>query len=118
MLLFEDLKSDAQATMRDLYSSLDVDPDFNADTSTEVNRSGVPRSRVLAKLLYQVKERQRLKRMLKAVVPLKVREWVRRVNLTRPEMPAQARERLKDVYRDEIGQLQTLLNRDLSRWLN
>ena len=117
VLLFDDVKSDAQGTMRDLYSYLDVDPEFTADTSVEVNRSGVPRSRVLQHLLYRVRERQRLKQMVKAVVPLKVREWVRRVNLTRPEMPSSGRTRLQDVFRDEIDQLQQMLDRDLSRWL-
>jgi hypothetical protein len=94
-----------------------VDPDFTADTSVEVNRSGVPRSRVLQHVLYRVTERQRLKQLVKAVVPLRTREWVRRVNLTRPEIPIQARERLQAVFREEIGALQQLLNRDLSRWL-
>lgn len=117
VLLFEDIKSDAQGAMQELYSYLDVDPEFTADTSVEVNRSGVPRSRVLQHVLYRVNERQKLKQMVKAVVPLRTREWVRRVNLTRPEMPASARERLHEVFRDEIGSLQQLLNRDLSRWL-
>lgn len=117
VLLFDDLKSDPQATVRQLFTFLDVDPEFQPETSTEVNRSGIPRSRMLQHVLYRVKEQQRVKRALKAVVPLKVREWVRRANLSHPEISTAARERLKIVYRDEIAQLQDLLHRDLSRWL-
>jgi hypothetical protein len=117
ILLFDDLKSDPQGTMRGLYTFLDVDPDFPPATSPEVNRSGVPRSRMVQHVLYRVNQHQKVKRLLKAVVPLRLREWVRRANLTRPEMTASARERLKDVYRAEIGQLQQLLNRDLSHWI-
>lgn len=118
ILLFEDLKSDPQGTMHELFTYLDVDPKFPTVTSTEVNRSGVPRSRVLQHVLYRVNQRRGVKRLLKAVVPLRLREWVRRANLTRPEMPSSARERLKDVFREEIGQLQQMLNRDLSHWIN
>lgn len=117
VILFDDLKSNPQETVRDLFTFLEVDSDFQPETSTEVNRSGVPRSRLLQYALYQVKERQRAKRMVKAIVPLKVREWIRRANLTHPKITPEAKERLKGVYHQEITELQDLLHRDLSHWL-
>jgi hypothetical protein len=117
VVLFEDLKLTPAETTADLFRFLNVNPDFEADTSTQVNRSGIPRSRLLQYVLYQVNERQTVKRALKAIVPLKVREWVRRANLSHPSMPVSTQTRLKAVFEQDVLQLQELLNRDLSHWL-
>ena len=118
VLLFEDLKSASEATTEDIFRYLDVDPKFEADSSTQVNRSGVPRSRLLQHLLYKVNEQQTIKRALKAVIPLKVREWVRRTNLSHPKIPDTSKQRLQEVFRGDIQKLQDLLQRNLNKWLS
>jgi len=117
VVLFEDLKSAPTETVENLFRFLSVNPKFEADSSTQVNRSGIPRSRLLQHVLYRVSERQRVKRALKAIVPLKVREWVRRTNLSHPSMPSSAQPRLNAIFEQDVLQLQELLNRDLSHWL-
>jgi hypothetical protein len=39
------------------------------------------------------------------------------INLEKPQMKPETREYLKNLYREDILKLQTLINRDLSHWL-
>jgi hypothetical protein len=45
------------------------------------------------------------------------RELVRRTNTVAPEVPAEVRARLVDLYRDDIELTQRIIDRDLSGWL-
>ena len=48
---------------------------------------------------------------------LKLTEWLGTINLEKPQMKPETREYLKNLFREDILKLQTLINRDLSHWL-
>jgi Sulfotransferase family len=121
VLLYDDLRSDPEGTCRRIFSFLGVDEHFVPDMSGEYNRSGVPKNRVMHRLLNPSAP---LKRRLWNVTPRFARErlldaqtkMVNR-NLQRQTMPEPERDRLRDVFRAEVGRLETRLGRDLSHWL-
>jgi hypothetical protein len=121
VLLYDDLRSDPEGTCRRIFSFLGVDEHFVPDMSGEYNRSGVPKNRVMHRVLNPSAP---MKRRLWNVTPRFARErlldaqtkMVNR-NLQRQTMPEPERDRLRDVFREEVGRLETRLGRDLSHWL-
>ena len=121
VLLYDDLRSDPEGTCRRIFSFLGVDEDFVPDMSGEYNRSGVPKNRSMHRLLNPSAP---MKRRLWNVTPRFARErlldaqtkMVNR-NLQRQTMPEPERDRLRNVFREEIRRLETRLDRDLSHWL-
>ncbi len=117
VVLFDDFVDHPDAVRRDLFRFLDVDPSFEPE-ARRVNASGVPRSRWLHAALTAAKP------VRDAVVPMlpdAFVDWVNDVknrNLEKPPMDTAVRTRLIDTFRPHIRRLESLLDRDLSHWLN
>ena len=121
VLLYDDLRSDPEGTCRQIFSFLGVDEDFVPDMSGEYNRSGVPKNRFMHRLLNPSAP---MKRRLWNVTPRFARERLLEAqtkivnrNLQRQTMPEHERDRLRGVFREEVGRLEARLDRDLSHWL-
>jgi|GEM_PF-68124 len=116
--LHDDLKADPRSLVRDLFGFLGVDDSFAPDLSSRPNRSGVPRSRTLQRLLARPNAaREALRRLLPEPAFRRALEAAARWNLSRPRLPEEARAHLIEGYREDILRLQDLLRRDLSAWL-
>lgn len=117
--LYDDLAKDTAAIVQDMYAFLGIDIDFKPDISRR-NVSGIPKSR----LLYSLFRRDNLlKDSLKHFFPKTLRrgfaENLLRKNLgTKPVMLSETRQRLANLYRDDINELQKLLQKDLSHWVD
>jgi len=118
VVLFDDFQENPEKVINGLFEFLEVDTSFQPDVSAEVNRSGVPRNRLLGGAINFVYQQWYLKNLLKAIIPPGVRDSVRNASLSRPVMSSSAYARLSDLYRDEISSLGKLLDRDLSGWLS
>ena len=124
--LFEDLEKDPIGFMREVYQFLDVSDEFVPDTSVRYNVSGVPKQRALAPILIWKKGsfRNKLTGAARQVLPKWVeqpllglqRKWQSQ-QLVKPPMSPEIREKLALKFRDDILQLQDILDRDLSHWL-
>ena len=119
VLLFDDFRRDPAQVMNELFSFIGVDPGFRPDTAPRHNPANVPRSRILNRLLYQ----PAVIRTAKAVVPERLHgsaKKVREVNLEEPpKMSPELRSRLLALYREDILNLEGLLQKDLSTlWLD
>jgi len=116
--IFEEFKKDPAKIVVDLFDFLGVDTKFVPDTSTTYNPAGVPKSRLLNRLFFH----PRVIRAAKAVFPESVQGVAKRVqqmNVTKPpSFPADLRADLLGLYRKDINKLETLLDRDLSIWLD
>jgi Sulfotransferase domain len=101
--LYEELRSDPQAVLRDLFAFLGVDPHFAA-VIPEANVTQAPRSRRLDELMRDLP---------------RAFDGVRRLNMVSPPpMRPETWDLLLDYYRPDIEQLQGLIGRDLSHWLH
>ena len=121
--LYDDLLSDELCLMSDLFAFLEVDSLFVPDMSVKYNVSGIYKNKIIYNLLFK-------QNLFKSVVRIildpfysrekrqKFVEKLRSKNLEKPQMKAETREYLNHLYRDDILRLQSLINRDLSSWLN
>lgn len=112
--LHEDLRQDAASLMADLFTFVGVDHRMSVDTTTRHNRSGLPRSDALHRLLTHPTTERVMRGPLRAVRTA-LRDW--NTDPEKPPMAPSIRAELQDTYRDDIQRLQAILDRDLSHWL-
>jgi hypothetical protein len=111
--LFEDFAADPDAVLRGLYAFLGVDPALGRAPERAVNVSGVPRNAAVAAA---VRGGRRLAPLLPAAVRRRAKAALAR-GLDRPALAPEHRRRLVELYREDVAELERLLDRPLDRWL-
>lgn len=118
VVYFDDIKYKSASLMEGLYEFLNLEMvDFHPDLSVRRNPSGEPRLHWIDHLF---KRRSFIKQALLPLLPRSIYLWLSRIrdwNLVKPPMDPDVRKYLIDVYADEISKLETLVNRDLSNWM-
>ena len=120
--LQEDLNTAPVETLQDIFRFLEVDKTFVPHISLKHNVSGLPKSKLLDNLL---RRPHAIKRTLKLYMPAGMKRRLSRTfdalktrNLAAPPpLNPEVRRQLIEVYREDILELQNLIGRDLSRWL-
>lgn len=125
--LYDDLKKDPLGLMQNIYRDIGVDPGFRPSLEVQYNISGVPKNRALHRVHGFLKGSYRspLKEVGKRLLPERFRGALRRRtvqslekhNLAKPALEPAIREALQAAYREDIGNLQGLIDCDLSSWL-
>ena len=122
--LFEDLKSNPDALMADIFQFIGVNKNHTIDYSVSVyNKSGIPKNEAFYNLInnFRILSNKKLLPLLPVILYnnfYKIYVNLRNRNLAKaPKLPIEIRQQLIEVYREEILQLQDLLKRDLSEWL-
>ncbi len=125
IFLYEDLEREPERVIREIYGFIGVDPSFRPDISVRHNISGVPQNPLAHEAYRFLKRSGPVKNVVKRLLPEPLRSRTKRRllarieanNLRKPPLSAEARARLIAAYREDIGELQELLGRDLSGWL-
>ena len=115
--LYEDLVADPYGLIRDIFGFVGIDEGFVPDMSRRYNRSGTIRNSLLRAFWTGSFP---LRNTIRPYVPETWRDaaYFRITkNVVKPPMPAEARDKLMEVYREDITGLAELLGRDLSHWL-
>lgn len=120
--LYEDLSGAAVRTVQDAFRFLEVNDTFVPDVSLRRNVSGYPKHKTLDSLL---RGQSRVKHAVKIYLPARLRwrlsqafDSLKTRNLVvPPPVHPEVRRRLIEVYREDVLQLQDLIRRDLSGWL-
>jgi hypothetical protein len=116
--LYDDLRVDVLGVLKEMFRFLDVDEGFVPDTSVQHNVGLQPRSSVVEKV---ITGHGPVIRLLWRTIPggaqQRLRGALERRNRTRVRIPGDLRRRYIEVFRDDILDLQQLLQRDLSFWL-
>lgn len=122
--LYEDFKNDTVGVVQDLFRFLEVDHRFVPDISIQLMATYKPRSMMLHRLIFSPKTfRARLRDVLKllglfnSINRLRDRLIMKNAGTFRPDMDDGVRQRLVNMYRSDIVKLQSLIDRDLSGWL-
>lgn len=120
ILLLDDLVKDQEKTLQGLFSFLGIDEKIKI-ASRVSNQSTKPKSQTVHRM---IRTRSRLKEILKPFFPPHLLFLVKTNLLQRnlepfkyPKMEDQPYEYLKQKLASEISELSTLLNRDLSSWV-
>lgn len=112
--LYDDLKANPIAMLQNIFQFLNVDESFIPDITIRHNISGIPKNNFLATLIKSVKP---LNPILKQLFPSDLRQNIKNKILTKPQLSIDVRKQLIEVYREDILNLQNLIHRDLSKWL-
>ncbi len=117
--LYEDLKTNAIKVVQDIFQFLGVETSFIPDLSLQHNVSGIPKNKILHSFLTK---KNPVKTLLKSLIPDQYRHQLSTKlttkNLAKSTVSLEVRQELIKVYRDDILQLQDLIDRDLSAWLH
>jgi hypothetical protein len=114
--LYESLRTDTRAVVRDILEFLRVDPDYSVDVSYRYNETVVPRFPVVDRLRRRILGNASFISWL----PGPARHALRGLYHRRREdfaMSADDRRMVIAYYRDEILRTADLIGRDLSTWL-
>ena len=119
IFLYEDLQ-DTQQLVKEIFDYIGVNPDISLDTSAKFNISG----NVRFPWLYQtIRKSSRVKPFIRKLIMNKNWNWLKNrwdsIIMKKYEpMSGETRQRLINIYREDILELQEILQRDLSSWLN
>jgi hypothetical protein len=112
--LYEDLRSNSLALLEDIFQFLEVESHFVPDMGIKPNKSGMPKNKIAH---YFLTKPNPVKTILKPLFPDKLRQKIQHKNLNTPQISEEVREKLTEIYREDILQCQDLIQRDLSGWL-
>lgn len=118
IVLFEDLVSTPYLLLQELFSFLGVDPTYSRLNLVKHNFSGIPRN-AFAKFIFSKKKY--INTALEPAFFSGIRNILRRHKeglFYKPTMPIEAKGKLQKIYKDDVRQLETLIKRDLSHWIN
>lgn len=118
IVMHEDLTQHPADLARTLFEHVGVDPSVPPALNRRVNKSGVPDRRWVHRLLTGL---QPVREALDPVIPEPVVDWANALknrNLEKPPLDPAVRARLIDTFRPHVRRLETLLDKDLSHWLD
>lgn len=125
--LYDDLRENPSGFVQRIFNVLGVDASFVVDVETQHNISGVPKNKLAHRMYAFLRgtNQSTLKSLGKKVLPtsLRIRFKIRAIqqmqesNLGKPPLDPDVRRDLVSGYQDDVTELQRLLGRDLTHWL-
>ncbi|MGK7911985.1 MAG: sulfotransferase [Synechococcus sp.] len=117
--LYDDLCADSTGLLKGICQFLGVNELRPEAITGRNNASGIPKNRGVYD--YLVKENDPIKNIVKTFLPESIRRPIVnrliQLSLHKPQLSPQLRHQLTQDYRDDILQVQDLIQRDLSHWL-
>jgi hypothetical protein len=122
IVLFDDFVAKQEQLLQDIFRFLEVDDSFMTKPIPKEATSGIPKNKKIYNFIYQPNPvKSVITSMIKPFIPKEIRNnlWKKAVNqsLKKPPMSFAERQKLIEIYREDVLQLQTLIKRDLSHWL-
>lgn len=125
--LYDDLRENPLEIVQRIFNVLGVNASFVVDAETQHNISGVPKNKLVHRMYAFLRgtNQSTLKSLGKKVLPASVRDIVKlraiqkiqESNLLKPSLHPDVRRDLASGYQDDVTELQRLLGRDLTHWL-
>ncbi len=116
--LYDDFKNNSLAVVQDIFRFLEVDDGFESSTSKIHNQTKTPKNRHVNLFLNRP---NLLKTGFNILVPQAIRQpianYLKQQNVGKPKLSKKIRRQLIEEYRQDILNLQDLIERDLSSWL-
>lgn len=118
IFLFDDYKVRPSDVVREMFEFLGVRPDIEIDTSQKANEGGVPKMKLVNYIFNHFGIISWAKNNLPMSWRAPFKKWMYKTDKQEiPKMTQEERQFLIDYYREDILQLEKLLHRDLSKWL-
>ena len=120
--LYEDLLTDPRNLVKDLFTFIGVGADFDVDLETKYNVSGSPRNPWIQSLLVKPGPIKSIVKQISRFTGIEnqiraARERLVLINTVKQKMDIKTRLSLTNAYHDNILELQKIIGRDLSKWI-
>ncbi len=116
IVLFEELKSNAEKTIREIFEFLGINPNVEINFEKKENVGVVPQNLVLNKFVQKI--RKRMSPHIPKFLRTKVKGFYKKVLFQeKPKLTSRQRKILMPFFKEDIEKTQKLINRDLSDWL-
>jgi hypothetical protein len=116
--LYEDLNASPAELLKDIFQFLGVDQNFIPEVFTRLNPSGIRKSKTIDTLL---DNKNPVKNFLRPLLPVRLRKEIanhlRINNFVKLSCSPDVQKELIKVFQEDILELQNLIQRDLSKWL-
>ena len=118
IIVFDDFKNNPQKILREISGFLEINEDFEFDTSYKYNVSGEPKN----PLLYKLETSGSFVKLAKKVIPQKLIAYIKNKftgekQMSKQAMEPETRKKLIDFFKNDVQKLEQLIQRDLSHWL-
>lgn len=123
VFLTEELKQKPDLFFKKLFAFLEVDTNFQVNHAIKYNESGTPRSQTIHNFFSdESKFRKAIQPIVRVFLPSQTRKLlsnkIKSKNLKDLSFDIKTKENLKNIFKNDVINLQKLLNKDLSSWLN
>lgn len=120
VLLTDDLANDPHGTLGEIATFLDIDSEFDFDTSTRHNPAHVPNPDLAVRL---ARSQSPIRTIAHRVLPDSVRSklWrrvMRRREAEIPEFDSQSHSSLASIFIPSVSRLAKVIDRDLAHWIS
>ncbi|MCP4607892.1 MAG: sulfotransferase, partial [Planctomycetes bacterium] len=115
--LYDDLNQDTLLVVQDIFEYLGVEQTFEPDVASRHNVGGIPKNRALNIVMNGIRQSKTLESVAPQWALRRFRTLYNKNMGDRIEFPDYIRNRLSDLYREDILKVQDLIQRDLTFWL-
>jgi hypothetical protein len=116
--LYDELKDNPEGSCREFFEFLSVDNNHISKITSD-NEYGVPKSRLVQGLIRKGIKWPLIREIIPINMRIRSRQIIRKINTRKGEKPlleSSTWQRLDNLYKTEIGHLESLLDKDLSSW--
>ena len=119
---YEQLNSNPSMLLKEIFSFLEVNPNFEPDISVRINVSGSQKNKLIYFFSKKIFNSPNPIRWLSRILfpenwRQKVTNRIKSANLEKQKMSKFDKNKLIELYREDIQQLEELIDLDLSQWL-
>lgn len=115
---YEEFEEDLPAVLSEIFEFIGIDKDYTVDVNYRPNAGGVPKSQALQNIVMKPYLFTRIVgSILPETIKTRIRDFISDINLKKPKMSKKARELLIAELSDDIKNLQNLIGKDVSHWL-
>ncbi len=116
VILFDDLVSETDNTVKEVFKFLNVSESFTPDISTIHNQGGITKSRII----YNISKNKKLKVLIKTYMPhllVSVLKNIKKSNIKKaPLLTIEQRIEAIKLVKDDICKVEDLIQHNLSSW--
>ncbi|MCC0179591.1 sulfotransferase [Waterburya agarophytonicola K14] len=114
IFLYEDFQSYPQKVIASCCDFIGVESVFKPQQKEKLNISYIPRSRYLQKL---ANRSNFVGKIGSKLIPHRIKQKIKAINQHKPTIDLESKAYLQEIFKKDILDLQNMLNRDLSHWL-
>ncbi len=123
VVIFEELKHDPIKILRDIFQFVSVSESFMPNMAVKNQTKGGSRFRLITQITHGRPSSMLVRNLGRALIPFSLRTSIRRklvaynrINKQKLEFTESARKTLVDYYKNEVDEVEILLNREIIAW--